>query len=256
MAYFCNPVAANLLYTNLLSNFKNHPSINREQIFNYFQGYEPGITEGAVSWRIHDLKKRDLIRDVKKGVYALNNLVPYTPTINEELMVYNAIASRFSDSHNIWETSWINEFTELQATSSMVVIEVEKKNMDTVFFAFKDRGISEVYIKPDTTVIQKYVSEANRPIVIKPLVSRSPLQTIQDIKVPTLEKILVDIYCDDKLFFAFQGNQLQRIYEKAVTSHPLNFSTLFTYAKRRNREPQIKSQFLHLSNKDIKQIIG
>lgn len=251
-------MSTNFLHINFLERFTPAPTFTRQEVYSFFQKYEPDISEGAVAWRIYDLRKQNLLRDVKRGVYSLTELPAFTPPLSEELLLLNSILHEFSDSNscNIWDTKWVNDFVELQTTSSMVVVEVEKEIMDSVFYAFKDRNISEVYIKPDSTVIQKYVSEANRPVVIKPIVSRSPLQTIQDVKVPTLEKILVDIFCDDKLYYAFQGNQLQRIYEKVVTSHPINFSTLFTYAKRRNREPQIKSQFLHLSNKDIKRIIG
>lgn len=74
--------------------------------------------------------------------------------------------------------------------------------------------------------------------------------------IPTLEKILVDLYCDDKVYFAFQGHQLSNIYRVAAARYALNFSRLFAYAKRRSREDEIRSLLLKVLDKDLKEIIA
>ena len=40
-----------------------------------------------------------------------------------------------------------------------------------------------------------------------------------------------------------QGLELKNTYEEAITSYTINFTRLFSYAKRREREQEIK-QFL------------
>jgi hypothetical protein len=256
VAYICF-VAYNYVYKKLREAFKTQPVFSRDELLSFFQKYEPDLAEATFTWRIFDLKKRNIIRDVKTGVYTLNNQQPFEPVLNNIIISISKLVGKQYDLHfcNIWDTAWLNEFVELQATTSMIILEVEKGFMDDVFFTLKDKGITEVFVKPDTSLIEKYVSEAQQPVIIKPFLSRSPIQSIEGIRVPVLEKILVDIYCDDQIYYAFQGNQLIQVYRNAVTRYSLNFSKLFNYAKRRSREGEIKNLLLKVLDNDLKNII-
>lgn len=256
MAYICN-VGENYIYRKLKDEFKAHPVFNRDALLSFFHQYEPALAEGTFTWRIYDLKKRNIIRDVKKGVYALNNQQAFEPALNDTIKsICKLVEKQFNpDFYTIGDTIWLNEFIELQATTSMVILEVEKGFMDNVFFFLKDKGFRDVFVKPNTDLIEKYASEVQHPIIIKPFLSRSPIQLTEGIKVPSLEKILVDVYCDDHIYYAFQGSQLKQIYRNAAAKYSLNFSTLLNYAKRRNREEEIKNLLLNAVDKDLKKII-
>jgi len=256
VAYICN-VAENFIYRKLRDEFKAHPVFNRDELLRFFHQYEPDLAEGTFTWRIYDLKKRNIIRDVKKGIYALNNQQAFEPALNDTIKsISKLVEKRFDPNfYNIWDTIWLNEFIELQATTSMVVLEAEKGFMDSMFYFLKDEEITEVFVNPDTGLMEKYASEAQHPVIIKPFLSRSPVQLIEGIKVPSLEKILVDIYCDDHIYYPFQGNQLVQIYRNAVAKYSLNFSTLLNYARRRNRGDEIKNLLLNAVDKDFKKII-
>ena len=60
---------------------------------------------------------------------------------------------------------------------------------------------------------------------------------------PLLEKILVDLFAEEKLFYFYQGAELMHIYENAIKNYTLNYTKLFSYARRREREQNIK-QFM------------
>lgn len=256
VAYICN-VAENYIYRKLIEEFSAHPVFNRDQLLSFFHQYEPDLPERTFTWRIYDLKKRNIIRDVKKGVYTLNTQQSFEPALNDAIKsICKLVEKQFDpDFYNIWDTIWLNEFIELQATASMVVLEVEKGFMDSIFFFLKDEGFTDVFVKPDMDLIEKYASEAPHPVIIKPCLSRPPVQLIGGVKVPSLEKILVDVYCDDHIYYAFQGSQLKQIYRNAVAKYSLNFSTLLNYAKRRNREGEIKNLLLDTVSEDFKGII-
>lgn len=245
------------IYTRLRDEFKTHPVFNREDLWIFFRQFDPELKESNFAWRVFDLRKRNIIRDVKKGVYTLSTQHAFEPALTDTVKSISKIIRQQYDAHfyNIWDTNWLNEFLELQTTTAMVVLEVEKGYMDSAFFTLKDNGFTETFIKPDENLIEKYVSEAKHPVIIKPFLSRPPVQLIDGIIVPTLEKVLVDIYCDDQIYYAFQGNQLQHIYRNATTKYSLNFSKLFNYAKRRSREDEIKNLLLKVLDKDLKSII-
>ncbi|MGF1586278.1 MAG: DUF6577 family protein [Bacteroidales bacterium] len=115
-----------------------------------------------------------------------------------------------------------------------------------------------VYLNPDDKAIDFYIVESNYPVVIKKLITRSPIakriEKGERFYTPLLEKILVDLFAEEKLFYYLQGYELMRIYEKIISNYAINFTKLFSYAKRRDREQEIK-QFMtnHISHlvKDI-----
>jgi hypothetical protein len=66
---------------------------------------------------------------------------------------------------------------------------------------------------------------------------------VEKFYTPLLEKVLVDLFAEEKLFYYLQGSELIHIYENAINKYAINFTKLFSYAKRREREQDIK-QFM------------
>jgi hypothetical protein len=102
-------------------------------------------------------------------------------------------------------------------------------------------------LDPDEKTIDLYIAESEQPVIIKKLLTRAPLskKTEKNIKfyIPTIEKILVDLFTEEMLFYSVQGSELMHIYETAISRYTINFTKLFSYAKRRGREQDIK-QFI------------
>ncbi len=61
--------------------------------------------------------------------------------------------------------------------------------------------------------------------------------------IATLEKIMVDLFADENLLHFYQGSEMVNIYEKIIDRYSINFTKLFSYAKRRKKEQEIK-QFI------------
>ena len=81
--------------------------------------------------------------------------------------------------------------------------------------------------------------QSKRNVFVKNLVSEAPLQKIDGIPVSTLEKILVDIYCD-KGFSYMQDSEYMRIAENAITLFNINKTKLLRYAKRRGAKEELE----------------
>ena len=77
--------------------------------------------------------------------------------------------------------------------------------------------------------------------------TRAPIQKIKNKKtvvpIATLEKIMVDLFADENLLHFYQGSEMVNIYEKIIDRYSINFTKLFSYAKRRKKEQEIK-QFI------------
>lgn len=75
--------------------------------------------------------------------------------------------------------------------------------------------------------------------VVTPLVTRAPVETVGGVPCPTLEKILVDILCEDQYHY-LEGSEAYAIYGNALSDYTVNRRTLMAYAARRNRLEEVK----------------
>jgi len=237
---------AKVIESKLIEEFKDREYFSREDLFDFFRYFEPELKEGTFGWRIYDLKNRDIIKPVKKGLYVISYKPRYTPDISPSLLkIAKQLTERFDEiKHCIWETAWLNEFAQHQTSRSMLFIEIEKGFEESLFYELKDTMRREVFLNPDKKAIDFYIAESNQPVIIKKLLTRAPLskKTEKEFEfyIPTLEKNLVDLFADKRLFYYVQGSELMHIYENALTSYTINFTKLFSYAKRREREQDIK----------------
>ena len=83
--------------------------------------------------------------------------------------------------------------------------------------------------------MEKYVLSQDETLIIKRYILRTPVQWVDAFAVPRLEKILVDLFVDKKIFMAFQGRELERIYRTALSDFNVDFTVLKNYAKRRGK---------------------
>lgn len=230
-------------------HFKGKGHFNRDTLSSFLIDLDPEITESALTWRIHDLVKRKVIHQIKLGLYTISNKKAYKPFVSEKLARLSKIVAKEFDQldYCLWSTEWLNDFTRHQLGTFFYVLEVEKDFVEEVFNAYSASKQYRAFLDPEEDIMERYV-ESEISIVIKPLISRSPKQKItmkekskDKISVPTLEKILIDVYSDAVTFYAIQGSEMDTLFENALKRYQINFTKLISYAKRRNKEEQIKS---------------
>jgi hypothetical protein len=238
-----------IIVNRLIEEFKDREYFTREDLFEFYRHFEPDLKEGTFGWRIYDLKDKNIIRPIKRGLYVISYKPKYKPEISPELKkLAKKITDKLEDvKHCIWETEWLNELTQHQSSRKTILIEIEKDFMESLYYELKDSSRNEIYLNPDDKTIDFYVAESHNPVIIKKLITRSPIAKRSEKKlkfyVPLLEKILVDLFAEERLFYYLQGSELINIYENAIGNYAINFTKLFSYAKRREREQEIK-QFM------------
>ncbi len=238
-----------VLENRLIEKFRDKEYFTREELFQFYRHFEPDLKEGTFGWRIYDLKNRNIIKPLKRGLYVISYKPKYKPDISPNLLkISKQLSEKFDEvKHCVWETIWLNEFVQHQINKSTIIVEVEKGFEESLFYALKDKLHREVFLNPDKKTFDLYISESTSPVIIKKLLTRAPLMKRTEKKVrfytPALEKILVDLFAEERLFFYLQGGELMHIYENALSKYAINFTKLFSYAKRREREYDIK-QFM------------
>ena len=116
-----------------------------------------------------------------------------------------------------------------------ILIEVEKDAAQSVFFSLKEAKYS-VFVEPTKDLIEKYIPDEKETLVVKSLVTEAPLQKTDGIITVTLEKMLVDIFCDDVIFSAQHGSEMRTIFMEAISKYAVNENRMLRYANRRRKK--------------------
>jgi hypothetical protein len=75
-------------------------------------------------------------------------------------------------------------------------------------------------------------------VIVRALVSETPLQLIKNVPTVTIEKILVDALVDEEFGF-LRGNEINHVFINAFERYSVNISKLVRYADRKKKKPEI-----------------
>lgn len=123
-----------------------------------------------------------------------------------------------------------------------ILVEVEKDAVQSVFFFLKELKYS-VFIKPNKDLIEKYLPDEKESLIVKQLITEAPLQKKGDLYTVTLEKMLVDVFCDKIVFAAQQGSEMRNIFNEAINKYAINENRMLRYANRRNKKETFKKYY-------------
>ena len=233
---------------NIIEQFGKVSSFTRAELYDFYKQFQPELKYQTFSWYIYALKRKNIINEIKSGLYQINGKKIYSPLVDEKMEeIYSKVSKEFYQLNLvIWSTRWINDFSLHLTFHNFYILETEREYSESLFNKMKELNIPNVFLNPDDSLISKYVIGEDEPFVIKNLISKSPNKKFNQIKIPTLEKILVDLFCDKKTFYMYQGHEMKEIFRSAISGYTINFTKLFHYARRRGKEEEIR---LFLSQK-------
>ncbi len=122
----------------------------------------------------------------------------------------------------------------LTETGKNIILEVPKSDCEEVRKALKARFSDVALIKNAYPLIE----DLHDFILIKPIISESPLLHEDGIAVPELEKVLVD-RSSDKEFAFLSDDAIQREFQRAFEIYQINTSRLMRYAARKGKKEEI-----------------
>lgn len=228
--------------TQIIKYFETRDKISREELLALIKIDFANWTDNTINIYVSILQKKGIIHSISRGMYALGNEETFQPHLNNKLIKIAAIINKTFPfvKYCVWESAWLNDLMRHQTFKNFTIIEVEKIASEQVFNLL-NTSLPNVFINPDQKTIERYIGAVDNAIIIKNLNSEAPIHKGNNINVPTLEKILVDIIADDALFSAQQG-ELEFIFKSAFDKYNINESKMKRYASRRNRVTEIKNQ--------------
>lgn len=228
---------------NLKEYFKGRNQFSIADIQSFYQKFEKEIKRSTLDWRIYELKNLGVIQKVGRGIYSLEKGQIYIPSVDAALKrLFNKVQNKFPFLQVcVWNTKWLNEFMTHQPVRFYILIEVEKDGMEPLFYFLKEHTSKEVFLNPSASFLEKYATHEQEFVLVTHLVTEAPAQEVEKTKVPTLEKMLVDIFSDDVIFASQQGQEMKTIFSNAFDKYLIDKPKLLRYAARRSKREELEN---------------
>lgn len=193
---------------------------------------------------------KGIIQRIGRGKYRLGKQKEFEPYMSEEnANLYQELKEEFPFLDIcIWSTQWLGQWMLHVPGTFETIIEVEKDSEENVFY-FLSELRNNVFINPERDILNRYAKSSEPVIIIKNLVTGSPLQKKNNVQIPTIEKIIVDLIADRELYLTYQGRDLDSILENAFEYNTINEDKLFRYAKRRKKADMVESLIHKMKNR-------
>lgn len=174
---------------------------------------------------------------IGRGKFILGKGRNFIPEISLKIKsIYKELEKQFPYMQIcIWNTSILNELMLHQPGKFYILVEVDREATESTFYFLKEK-MKNVFLEPSSDTLSLYASSEKEAIIIKSLVSEAPMQKANGVQTITIEKLLVDIFCDEIVFAAHQGGEMQTIFRNAFEKYSINENKMLRYADRRSKK--------------------
>lgn len=171
---------------------------------------------------------------IEKGLYAKadNKIVFKVEPTDEEIAIVRKIKAKYPFAPLcVYNGAVLSPLQHHLSANNITYIETDRSAVESIFSYLREY-YDKVWLAPDSDFIYRYIDLDKGGLIVKPLVTESPVQTVNGVATPTLEKLLVDIRKDPD-FAYLQGTEAERMFENADSMYVINKTRLNRYARRR-----------------------
>ncbi len=232
-----------MVTTNDILNFAftNKVFTRKELIANLKNGDQIG-SPGTLSEQLNRLLKSGQLIRIVRGVYKLSDDArkDFSAVCSEDMRRINQqIKTQFPFvDYCLWSASTLMPYMHHIPNLNLLFVDVEREVAESVFNLLNADSNKRIFLMPTLTDFERYIS-TSEAIIIRPLISESPLQLVEGINTPTIEKILVDIVGDVEFCF-LQGSEINYVYATIFERHSISKNKLLRYATRRGRKEEVE----------------
>ena len=222
----------------------NRSIISREDLWDLMKQLHPDLSRESMDWFVYNCQEQNIFKRIGRNMYTLAgselDKEPYVPGETKEVREVRTILDRSGTEFNyqIWDSGQLEEFMpDCRTLPRIVITEVEKGQMEQAFDLLRRQLLRSVQFKPDRRYFKKYMEEG--AVIVLPLPSESPRHRSEPHAV-RLEKLLVDLLANKLLLELIDEESRTAVYRTAFDCYLVDESTLFRYARRRNKEAVVR----------------
>jgi hypothetical protein len=202
---------------------------------------------GILSEQLNRLLKSGQLIRLERGVYKLPDDAKkdFSVVCSDEMKKINQQIKNqisFVDCC-LWSCSALFPYMNHIPKPNLMFVDIGREVAELVFNHLNANSNKRVFLMPSLTDFERYIS-TNEAIIIRPLITESPLQLVEGINTPAIEKILVDVVGDIEFSF-LQDSEINYFYTTIFERHNVNKNKLLRYATRRGRKEEIEQLLIN-----------
>ncbi|MDA3927150.1 MAG: hypothetical protein PF904_20955 [Kiritimatiellae bacterium] len=203
----------------------------------------PGTT---LKMYLSEFTENGLIFDAGKGWYSfLRNPLELNRAPLEKII--NVLSTAFPLlPFSCWSTEQINPYMHHLLSRYVTFVYVPADAMAAAGDAIEDAGL-RVLVNPGKDDIEKYFSNLNNPVIIRPSGSKAPLGTA-GIAAP--EKFMVDLLVENEKFRFMEPSEAVNAVKRMIQSGRVNMAAFLSYASRRQVDKTVKNIYQLQNNEN------
>jgi len=232
-----------MVTTNDILNFAgNHKVFSRKELIANLKSQNQLENPASLSEQLNRLLRSGQLIRLEHGIYTLPDKTKndFSIVCSEEMKRINQqLKNQFPfATYCIWPGSTLLPYMHHLPSLGFMLIDVEREVAESVFNLLNSNSSKRIYLMPSLTDFERYIN-TNEAVIIRSLISESPLQLVDGIYTPLVEKILVDIVGDVEFSF-LQGVEINYVYNTIFEKHNINKNKLLRYASRRGRKQLVE----------------
>lgn len=234
----------------IIAYLETHDTISLDQAVQLVNQNEVDVPRSTIRWRLYDMVRKGSLQRIRRGVYTISKKREFSFHLSNRLVSYYTIAKEEMPFLKtcVWSSDVVKDLTRHHPNVSFDIVDTEKDGIESVKDVLLSNNIKACLYEDFPSLKSSLISD-ERIVVVKQLITESPVVSYSSVVVPRIEKLLVDIVCDDKIFEYLHGTELLYVYSQALERYNLQQDTLLRYARRRGAYEKINDVLLQINGK-------
>lgn len=232
-------------YEYAVKSLQHDQIYRRNDIIAALKNVHDGLSENSYRWAVGYLVDHGFLQHTGRDRYTLpqsNEKSDYCPNYSDTAHdIMKSVTEKYPMiEFTVFESVLLNEFLNHQIARNTIFLQVDR-NVSGFVFDYVRKSISgSALYSPSVKEYSRYWHP--ECIIVLNQTSQAPLSN----KLPhniTIEKMLVDIYCDKTIKQTYSIAEYENIVNTAYELYNVDTVRLLRYAGRRNKGSEIK-QFI------------
>lgn len=212
----------------------------RKNLITWMSNNYPDIPERSIDTAIRYLIKSNTLKRTGFGVMeVIEGKSIYIPHVSDDIQrIFNAVSGEYPYSRFcLWQANTLSSFMQHIPDIDIIILETDKVSSEAVYGDLESLELKRTLLLNPTSRECEIYAAGKECLIVRDLVTESPMFEVEGIPMASLEKILVDAQVLPELEFA-RGSELYTIYETASDMYRINKSSMLRYASRRGRKEE------------------
>lgn len=232
-------------YDTTAEKLENNKVYSHAELVDKLSDTKPGLSGSGYHWAINSMVHDGLLVRDGRGEYKIpdvKGLKEYSPIYSDTAKKLTGLISETYPyvAFTVFETVLMNDFLNHLIAQNTIFIQAEKESSVYVFRLLQEKGYKNLMYKPGKKDFGLYWSRDC--VIVTDLISEAPIRTDQPHSI-MLEKVLVDMCADKLISTTFSKAELPDVFANAKNQYLIDKSRMMRYARRRNKEGEIKEYF-------------